>query len=642
MADRHIRTEPIVDGEEVIAAALESVSVSALIASVVQITGDPSYLRGLIRPRQFIQNEFQGKLSDEEKAQLRRDALKAICSWRDAGCPPPEPLSAELIRETMDWIACEHIPDDYAAMYIEEMDLAGNNPRAIDLQRKPNSPQDFSVIIIGCGEAGLLAGIRLKEAGIPFEILEKNHDVGGTWLENTYPGCRVDVSSHYYSYSFERNDYFSEYYAQQPELHRYFLELFDEHGIGEHVRWQCEVQQAVWDDDAARWRVTACGPDGAVQTRSANAVICGVGILNRPYIPELPNLDRFGGPAFHSAEWDHSVDVTGKRVALIGAGASGFQIGPAIVDDVAQLTVFQRTPQWMAPNPRYHAAVQPGEQWAMRHLSGYSRWYRFMLMWQSNDKLLELVRADPQWADFPHTANAESAARRELFAGWIETQLGDDTELIAKATPTYPPMAKRMLQDNGSWLRCLTQPHVDLVNDPIVDIDATSVRTASGQYEADIIVLATGFRASEVLWPMKILGREGLSIAKVWDGRPAAYNGVSIAGFPNFFVMSGPGTGLAHAGSVIVMSECQMRYIGDALRTLIDGGHRSIEPTAIAYERYRDDLLSEVATLMWGHPSIEHSWYKAADGNVYVLCPWRLVDYWQMTGRVDPDDHTVV
>ena len=166
--------------------------------------------------------------------------------------------------------------------------------------------------------------------------------------------------------------------------------------------------------------------------------------------------------------------------------------------------------------------------------------------------------------------------------------------------------------------------------------------TADGRYEADIIVLATGFRASEVLWPMTIIGRDGLSISDVWDGRPAAYNGVSIAGFPNLFVMSGPGTGLAHAGSVIVMSECQMRYIGDALRTLIDGGHRSIEPTAIAYQRYRDDLLSEVATLMWGHPSIEHSWYKAADGNVYILCPWRLVDYWQMTARADPADHLIL
>ncbi|MGA7050988.1 MAG: NAD(P)/FAD-dependent oxidoreductase [Mycobacterium sp.] len=402
-----------------------------------------------------------------------------------------------------------------------------------------------------------------------------------------------------------------------------------------------EVQQAVWDDEAELWRVTAHFPNGEVETRSAHAVLSGVGILNRPYTPELPNLDRFGGPVFHSAEWDHSVDVTGKRVALIGAGASGFQIGPAIVADVAQLTVFQRTPQWMAPNPRYHAAVQPGEQWAMRHLPGYSRWYRFMLTWQSNDKLLELVRADPEWADFPHTANTESTARRELFDQWIERQLGDDSELIAKATPTYPPMAKRMLQDNGSWLRCLTQPHVDLVTDAITDIDATSVSTAEGRYDADIIVLATGFRASDVLWPMEIIGRDGRSIADVWDGKPAAYNGVSVAGFPNFFVMSGPGTGLAHGGSVIVMSECQMRYIGGALRTLIDGGHRSIEPTAAAYERYRDDLLAEVATLMWGHPSIEHSWYKA-DGKVFILCPWRLVDYWQMTGSVDPDDHTIL
>jgi len=641
MGDRHIRTEPIMADDDAIAEALEYTSVSALIASVVLITGDPSYLRGPIRPRQFIQNEFQGKLSEAEKSRLRRDALKAICAWRDIGCPAPEPLSDAVFRETMDWIACERIPDDYAAMYADELDLSGLNPRAIQLQRKPAPSQDLSVIIIGCGESGLLASIRLKEAGIPFQILEKNSDVGGTWWDNTYPGCRVDVASHYYSYSFERNDFFGEYYAQQPELYRYFTGLFDDHDIGGHVQWEREVQRAVWDDDAARWHVTTRGPDGTVQTHSANAVISGVGILNRPYIPALPNLETFEGPAFHSAQWDHSVDLAGKRVALIGAGASGFQIGPAIVDDVAQLTVFQRTPQWMAPNPRYHAGVQPGEQWAMRHLPGYSRWFRFMLMWQSSDKLLEMVRADPQWHDFPHTANAQSADRRDVFARWISDQLGDDAELIAKATPNYPPMAKRMLQDNGSWLHCLKRPHVELVTDTITDVDATSISTADGRYDADVIVLATGFRASEVLCPMEIIGREGRSIADVWDGKPAAYNGISIAGFPNFFIMSGPGTGLAHAGSVIAMSECQMRYIGAALATLIDGGHGSIEPTANAYARYRDGLLAEVATLMWGHPSIEHSWYKAADGNVYVLCPWRLVDYWQMTGRVDAGDHTV-
>jgi 4-hydroxyacetophenone monooxygenase len=295
----------------------------------------------------------------------------------------------------------------------------------------------------------------------------------------------------------------------------------------------------------------------------------------------------------------------------------------------------------MAPNPRYHAEVTPGERWAMRHLPGYSRFYRFMLMWQANDKILELVRADIDWPDFPRTANAASAARREYFANWIDQQVGHDPELAAKVTPDYPPMTKRMLQDNGSWLRCLSQPHVDLVNDKIIGIDSEGVLTASRRYDVDVIVLATGFRASELLLPMEIIGRDGVSIAAAWGGKPAAYNGISVPGFPNFFIMAGPGTGLAHAGSVITMSELEMRYIGDALRRLIDDDVRSIEPTPAAHERYRGDLQREVSTLRWGHRSIKHSWYKSADGNVYILCPWRLVDYWNMTRGVKVEDHVL-
>jgi 4-hydroxyacetophenone monooxygenase len=636
---RHLATSPIESGDAEIAQALQTVSVPALIASVALITGDPSYLRGPIRPREFLHNEFQGNLTEDEKDRLRRDALAAIAAWRDAGCPAIAEPGDDLIREAMDWIACEPVSDEYARLYLEEMDLRAENPRAIKVSPAAGSPDGFSAIVIGCGEAGLLAGIRLKQAGIDFEILDKNDGVGGTWLENTYPGCRVDVASHYYSYSFERNDTFSDYYARQPELRAYFQKLLAEHDIEPNIRWRREVLRAVWDDQAALWTVISRGPDGTEETRTANVLISGVGILNRPSVPDIPNLALFDGPVFHSARWDDSVDIRGKKVALIGAGASGFQIGPAIVDDVAELVVFQRTPQWMAPNPRYHAAVTSGERWAMRHLPGYSRWYRFMLMWQSSDKLLELVRAQPDWPDFPRTANAGSAARRDFFVNWINQQVGDDPELAAKVTPHYPPMAKRMLQDNGSWLRCLKQPHVELVCDGIVDVDATSVSTEHGRYDADVIVLATGFRASEVLWPMDIIGRDGISIQQVWDGKPAAYNGISVPGFPNFFIMNGPGTGLAHAGSVMMMSECQMRYIGDAVASLVRNGHRTVEPTVDAHERYRDDLLREVATLMWGHPSIEHSWYKSADGQVYVLCPWRLVDYWQRTAGVIAEDH---
>ncbi len=642
MTARHLATHSIVGVDDAtIADALEQLSVSALTATVVQITGDPSFIRGPIRPVQFVQNEFQGMLDEDSRAELRRVALHEICSWRDAGCPDTPSLSVEVIREVMDWIACEPVPDDNAALYLEEMDLGGRNPRAISAPDELQPPVGFSVLIIGLGASGLLAAIRLKEAGIPFEVVEKNPDVGGTWYENSYPGCRVDVASHYYSYSFEHVGDFTAYYTRQPELHHYFRSVMAQHDIGAHVKWGREAVRAQWDEAAGRWTVTLRGADGGTEQRSAAAVISGVGFLNRPMIPDFPGLQRFQGPAFHAARWDHEVDLRGKRVALIGAGASGFQIGPAIVDDVAELVVFQRTPQWMAPNPRYHAEVTDGERWAMRHLPGYSRWYRFMLMWQSSDKMLELVRADPAWHDFPRTANAASAARREIFANWIDDQVGDIPELAAKVTPQYPPMAKRMLQDNGSWLRCLRREHVTFCNEQIIGIDEKSIRTATDQFEVDVIVLATGFRASEVLCPMEVIGRDGIPISQVWDGKPEAFNGISVPGFPNFFMMAGPGTALAHAGSVIFMLECQMNYIGAALRTVIEGGKRSIEPTAHAYTRYNRELQDEVATLMWGHPSIEHSWYKSPDGGVYVLNPFGTVEYWKRTRTLDESDHVL-
>lgn len=642
MSARHLATESIVGvDDDTIAAALSQLSVSALIAATVQITGDLSLVRGPIRPIQFVQNEFQGMLPAADQDQLRRDALKAICGWRDAGCPAPPPMSTEAIREVMDWIACEPVPDDNAALYMDEMDLAGTNPRAIAGPDGLPVPPGFSVLVIGFGASGLLAGIRLKEAGIPFEIVDKNADVGGTWYENSYPGCRVDVASHFYSYSFEHIGDFSAYYTRQPELHAYFRKVMAQHQIEPHVSFGLEAERAVWDEDSGQWTITVRAADGHTETRTASAIITGVGFLNRPLIPDLPGLDRFGGPVFHAAQWDHSVELAGKRVAMIGAGASGFQIGPAIVDEVDSLVVYQRTPQWMAPNPRYHAEVKDAEKWAMRHLPGFSRWYRFMLMWQSSDKMLELVRADPDWPDFPRTANEASAARRELFAQWIQDQVGDIPELADKVTPNYPPMAKRMLQDNGSWLQCLRREHVDLVTDRITSIDHNSVSTSSGRHEVDVIVLATGFRASEVLTPMEVIGRDGVSITALWDGKPAAYNGVSVPGFPNFFMMAGPGTALAHAGSVIFMLECQMRYIGAALRALAEQDKNTIEPTEQAYRRYNRELQDEVATLMWGHPCIEHSWYKAPDGGVYVLCPFGSVEYWKRTADAVPADHVL-
>ena len=323
---------------------------------MVHITGDPGVLRGPIRPRRLVFNELDGGLAEEDQAELQRLALggrQSVPGPRFGDTFPPE---GPVVRELMDWLVAAHVDDDYAELFLEEMDLGGNDPRRIDVQ----STTPPSVLVIGCGMSGLLAGIRLKEAGIPFEIVEKNDDVGGTWYENTYPGCRVDVANHYYCYSFEPNHGFSEYFSRQPELHAYFRDVMRRHGVDRHVRWRTEVERAEWDEEGQLWRITTRALDGSRSEMTAAAIISAVGQLNRPHIPDIPNLDRFAGPVFHSAQWDSSVDLRGKRVALIGAGASGFQIGPAIVDDVESLLVFQRTAQWMMPEPALPRGGQRG------------------------------------------------------------------------------------------------------------------------------------------------------------------------------------------------------------------------------------------------------------------------------------------
>jgi 4-hydroxyacetophenone monooxygenase len=626
----------ITDDDETVAAALEDVSVPALVASVVHLTGDPSYLRGPIRPRAFIPNEFQGGLDQDERAELRRQALEAILAYRDGGFPKPVPLPPEVLRETMSWLACEEVAEEYIPMFMEEMNIDGSDPRRIEIDCLDEATrQSISVIVIGCGQSGLLAGVRLAQAGIPFTIIEKNPDVGGTWYENTYPGCRVDVGNHFYCYSFEPNDSFSEFFSRQPELYRYFRDVMQRWGIAGQVEWRTEVVSLSWDEERALWDVVSRGPDGTERHRDADIVICAVGQLNLPYVPDLPGLSNFNGPVFHTARWDHDVDLAGKRVAMIGAGASGFQVGPAIANEVDRLVVFQRSAQWMAPNAKYREAVGDGVKWAMRHVPGYASWYRFMLLYQASDKALAVVRIDPEWPGLPESANAISEERRKILVGWIEKHVGDDAELLAKVLPDYPPMGKRLLQDDGSWLQCLKRENVELVRDEIVRIERSGVVTADTCHEVDVIVLATGFRAYEMLAPMNVVGRGGARLAEQWGVAPAAHLGITVPGFPNLFLLYGPGTNLAHAGSIIFHSECQMQFIGAALRTLLAGGHRSIEVTQKTYDDYVERLQAELAETVWAHPAVRHSWYKGPDGRVHVLSPWRLVDYWRMTKYPD-------
>ena len=327
---------------------------------------------------------------------------------------------------------------------------------------------------------------------------------------------------------------------------------------------------------------------------------------------------------------------------MIGAGASGFQIAPTIAEQVGHLTIFQRTAQWMFPNPNYHETVGPGVRWALRHLPFYGRWYRFLIFWPGCDKGLEAARVDPAYPDQQVAVSEINEFTRQMFTEWITSQIGDDPDLIAKVVPDYPATGKRTLQDNGSWLRTLTRDDVELVRTGIDHIETDAIVTVDGErHECDVIVYATGFQATKVLFPMQITGRDGTDLRTMWGERPAAYLGITVPGFPNLFCMYGPGTNLAHGGSLIFHSECQMRYISQCLDELIDGGYRSMEPTEERYVDWHERSQAEMRTLVWSQPSVKHSFFKNADGEIHGVSPWRIIDYWTWTKQLDPTDYVM-
>jgi 4-hydroxyacetophenone monooxygenase len=371
--------------------------------------------------------------------------------------------------------------------------------------------------------------------------------------------------------------------------------------------------------------------DGSDEQLVARAVISAVGQLNRPMTPAIPGAERFAGPAFHTAAWDDTVDLRGARVAVIGAGASGFQLVPTIAPDVARLTVYQRTAQGMAPNPRYHERVGPGVKWAVRHLPFYARWYRLALAWEVCDGAMQYNRRDPAWDGGDRSVSEMNELVRQAFTAWLEAQVSDPA-LLAKVVPDYPPFGKRMLQDNGSWLASLQRDNVELVRTPIDHVDADGVVTTDGTHRpADVLIYATGFKVSEVLWPMRIVGVGGAVLDEVWDGKPAAYLGITIPAFPNFFCMYGPGTNQVHGGSIVFVSECQMTYIMGCLdRLAAAGGGVVLECRRDVHDDYHARTQAELAKMVWTHPAVR-SYYEHADGNVYTVLPWRSIDYWRWT-----------
>jgi 4-hydroxyacetophenone monooxygenase len=634
--------EPFVDDDAAIAAALEDVAVPALLCSLVHMTGDPSWVRE--RPLRQLpsSSDYHCGLTADEQADVRRRALAVIAAYRDSGCEP-YPLSDDVLLEMMSFVAGKPLEGPIVPMMFEDMQFAGADSRTVTWG--DDVPADAKAashtVVIGCGESGILAGIRLSQAGLPFTIIEKNDGPGGTWWENRYPGARVDVGSHQYCFSFEPADHWSEYYCRQPELRDYFVKVVDKYALRPHCRFDTTVTAVTWDESSARWRVEVRGLDGSDEILDARFVISAVGSLNLPHLPAIPGMDTFAGPSFHSARWPEDLDISGSQFALIGAGASGFQIAPSIAEDVAQLTIYQRTAQWMFPNPVYRTSVPAGDRWALRHLPFYARWFRFLMTYPGIATGTTPYRIDPDFPDDDGMAvNEGNAARRGQLEAWIRSQLDGRPDLIEKSMPDYPAMGKRILQDDGFWLRSLRRPDVELVRTGIERIVPDGVVTVDGTFRpADIICYATGFRHNEFLAPMDVTGRGGISLREQWGDEPTAYLGVTVPDFPNLFCLYGPGTNLAHSSSLFFHSEFQMSHAMDAIRLVLTSGARSIEVRRDVHDAYVEWHQREISQLVWAHPSIVHSHYKNPAGKVYTLSPWSIDQYWELTRTIDPGDY---
>jgi 4-hydroxyacetophenone monooxygenase len=609
----------------------------------VQLTGDTSLLQRFRPPRTPMMGAVDGDFTPEDQVAIRALALEALRTYRDGDGALPSLPSEEQLHEMMNWCAGEPLSPEYVALAIEEAALEEPDPRRFEWRKRPDPAalRDFHVIVIGAGFGGVLAGIRLEQAGIPYTICEKNDSVGGTWYENSYPDLRVDVPNHFYSYSFEPNPDWSDYFSRRDELKAYIDACAHKHGIERRVRFRTEVVEANYDEPSALWRVRVRREDGSEELLSANAVISAVGMLNRPQFPSIDGLDSFGGPCFHSSRWQHQVDFDGKRVGVIGTGASAMQFVPVLAQKVSKLTIFQRAAHWASYNASYHRKVSDGFKWLLRHVPYYHSWYRFLLFWAGADRAYPIFRIDPDWHDPEHSTGPINAGFRKAAIKHITDELGGDPELLRKCVPDYPALGKRPLLDNG-WYRTLTRDNVELVTEGIREVVSDAVITVDGEkHSLDVLVLATGFHAGKFLWPMQITGRGGVVLEDRWDGgeNPRAYLGITMPDFPNLFCMYGPNTNPV-VGSVIFMLECQMNYIMGCLRALLEDGHRSVECRKDVHDEYNERLDAELEKMVWRHPRVR-SYYNNSAGRVITNVPWKMYDYWEMTRSPDLADYHV-
>lgn len=618
---------------------LQRADLRVLLMCIVHLTGDLSWLeapyspvrdvRLIPDPAAGLDHDTQVRIREAAAALIRR-GLDAPPVIRDPG----DALMQRMMRVTLG----EDVPPEYAPMMREELGFVA---RVGPPDNEPaGQPGTQSVLIVGAGLSSIALAVRLKEMGIPFRIIEKDEDVGGVWFRNRYPGCGVDTPNHAYSYSFGQRYSWTRYFSRREEILDYARGVVNEFGLREYMTFQAEVTGAQWQADEKNWRVTFRQHGGEFTTHS-RFLVSAIGQLSDPQLPRIQGMDGFKGVCFHSMHWPDNLDITGKRVAIVGTGATAMQLVPSICAAAARVDVYQRSPQWVRPIEGYANSISPESRWLLEHMPFYAEWFRLNMSWRYGDGLLACLRKDPDWPHPERSVNRTNDRHRVEMTEIIEQKLAGRPDLIQKCVPDYPPYGKRILLDNG-WYETVSRDNVELITDKIDRITEKGIGCVDGTVrEVDVIVYATGFKLTQMAARLNIEGEEGMPLAETWkDDDPKAYLGITVPGFPNFFNLVGPNSAPAHGGSVLFQAECQARYILSCIKTLRKVGASALALKPAVLDEHLRRVDAEHDMLVWTHPAVS-TYYRNRKGRVFSVVPWRFVDYWSMTRELCLDDYVL-
>lgn len=649
------RSELLVATDEMIDDAVKYADPMVLRGLVYQLTGDESIAATQATMADIKHSEdgnaskelaiVQSKADVSDPAQIAMIQAKAAAflkSYRDQGAPSILCGSAERLSRSLSLAAGAEIPASELEMWVEQLALDpwaralvwADRPKAENLQK-------FVVAIIGAGMGGLNAAVQLKHAGIPYFVIEKNDEVGGTWYENQYPGARVDSPSRTYTHIYGVDFEYPNAFCPQRENLKYFIWVADNFEIRKDITFRMEVKSIVWDEATKLWEIKAEGPYGP-SVWHANAVIASVGFLSRPNMPDIEGMDSFEGKAFHTARWPKGLDLKDKRVAVIGTGATGYQMVPELAKLAGHTFVFQRTPNWCFDTKSYLNPFPAQVNWLDRNFPYIRNFIRFRLSWLAGPQAFApIMRIDPQFED-QHARSALNKQIRDQQLAFIKRKLASRPDLIEKMTPVAPPYSARpiIIDTDYSIYDALLRDNVTLLTDPIERVTRKGIEVKGGsEIPLDIIVYATGFKANDFLWPMEIRGRERQRIEELWQKDGArAYLGTMLPGFPNFFMIYGPNTNNFGGLQIVDFEEMVTRFALGCIGGLITQNKSTVDVSLDAYWRYNDEVDKAEAQMIYKDPRA-HNYYKNDSGRSAANNPIDIRKIW--TWLRDPLDGKV-